>query len=203
MTDDVARAVAAIGAGELVVIPTDTVYGLACTAHREEAARRLYALKGRDALRPTALVAASVEALLECVPELDDRSAAAARAILPGRYTLVLPNPARRFRWLTGTRPDAIGVRVPDLTGSGMDVLQAVGVLAATSANLSGGADPCRVADVPEAILTGVAAVVDGGELLGTPSTVIDLTGPEPTVLRAGAGDETGALERMRVARAG
>ena len=200
MKSDVARAVAAIRAGELVVIPTDTVYGLACTAFREEPAQRLYALKGRDASQPTALVAASVDFLLECVPELRGRAGAAVRAILPGPYTLVLPNPARRFAWLTGTRPDAIGVRVPDLDGPGMEVLQAAGALAATSANASGGEDPCRVADISDAILSAVAAVVDVGGLPGTPSTVIDLTGPEPTVLRAGAGDEAGALERIRSA---
>lgn len=198
MRSDVARAVAAIRAGELVVVPTDTVYGLACTAFREEPALRLYALKGRDAIQPTALVAASVEALVECLPEVRGGVEAAARAVMPGPYTLVLPNPARRFPWLTGTRPDAIGVRVPDLSGPGMEVLEAVGALVATSANLAGGADPRRVADVPEEILAGVAAVVDDGELPGTPSTVIDLTGSAPTVLRAGAGDEAGGLERIR-----
>lgn len=197
MSDDVARAVAAIQAGELAVIPTDTVYGLACAAGDEGPARRLYALKGRDASQPTALMTAGVDRLLEWVPELRGRAAAAARAILPGPYTLVLPNPRRRFRWLTGNRPDTIGVRVPDLAGPGAEVLQAVGAVAATSANLSGGPDPCRVADIPAAILTAVAAVVDVGELPGTPSTVIDLTGPEPVVLRPGAGNEVDALERI------
>jgi len=203
MRSDVAGAVAAIRAGELVVIPTDTVYGLACTAFGEEPAQRLYALKGRDAIQPTALVAASIDVLVECVPELRGRAEAAARAVLPGPYTLVLPNPERRFRWFTGTRPDAIGVRVPDLAGPGREVLDAVGALAVTSANLPGGGDPRLPADVPDVIRAGVAAVVDGGELPGISSTVIDLTGPEPAVLREGAGDADAALERIRVARAG
>ncbi len=197
---DIERAIEAVQGGGLVVIPTDTVYGLACAAESEEAARQLYAVKGRNATQPTALVAASVDALLECLPELRGGSEAAVSAVLPGPYTLVLPNPARRFRWLTGTRPDAIGVRVPLLAGPGKEVLQAVGAVVATSANLAGGADPCRVTDVPEAILVAVAAVVDGGELRGAPSTVIDLTGAEPTVLRSGAGDEAGAIERIRSA---
>ena len=185
------------------MIPTDTVYGLACTAYHEEPAQRLYALKGRDAIQPTALLAASVDVLLECVPELRGRAGAAVRALLPGPYTLVLPNPACRFRWLNGERPEAIGVRVPDLSGPGREVLDAVGALAATSANVPGGGDPRLPADVPDVIRAGVAAVVDGGELPGISSTVIDLTGREPTVLREGAGDADAALDRMRAARAG
>ena len=87
------------------------------------------------------------------------------RRLLPGPYTLVLPNPARRLPWLSGSRPDTIGVRVPDLAGPGAAVLEAVGAVAATSANVHGGTDPRRVADVPEEIRSAVAAIVDGGEL--------------------------------------
>ena len=194
---DVERAIAAIRAGGLVVLPTDTVYGLACTAYREEPARRLYALKGRPAIQPTAIVAASVDVLLECVPELHGRAAAVARRLLPGPLTLVLPNPARRFPWLNAGREDAIGVRVPALEGPGRSVLDAVGAVVATSANLPGGPDPCRVGQVPDAIRAGVEAVVDGGELPGLPSTVLDITGAEPAVLREGVVPAVDALARV------
>ena len=93
----------------------------------------------------------------------------------------------RRFPWLSGTSPETIGVRVPKLAGLGRDLLEAVGVVAATSANLHGGPDPRRLADVPEALRARAAAVLDGGDLPGTPSTVLDLTGSEPRVLREGA----------------
>src|SRR5204862_2962789 len=99
----------ALRAGRPVVLPTDTVYGL-CSAASADAVRALYALKGRDDTRPTALVAASVDDLLACVPELPE---AVLRALLPGPFTLVLSNPGRRYAWLAGARPDAIGVRVP------------------------------------------------------------------------------------------
>jgi len=189
-------AVATIRAGGLAVIPTDTVYGLACTPYREEPARALGELKGRAPDQPIAVVAASVDWLLECVPELRGRVGVVARALLPGPYTLVLPNPARRFPWLTGARPDTIGVRVPDLGGPGGEVLARVGAVAATSANLHSGADPRRVADVaPE--IRAESVVVDGGELPGVPSTVIDLTGPEPYVSREGAVPATEALARV------
>ena len=201
MRVDVERAVAALSGGGLAVIPTDTVYGLACATGDEEAAHRLYALKGRGAAQPTAIVAGDVDALVTCLPELGVR-AAVLRALLPGGLTLVLPNPARRFPWLAGERPDTIGVRVPLLEGPGRDVLAAVGAVAATSANLAGGPDPRRLADVP-AEVRAAAACVDGGELPGLPSTVIDLTGPEPQVLRVGAVPAAEALARVAEMQAG
>jgi len=118
---------AAIRSGGLAVIPTDTVYGLACSPYREAPVRALSELKGRRPAQPVALVAATVDMLLMCVPELRGRAGILARALLPGPYTLVLPNPAHRFPWLSGDRLDAIGVRVPDLAGPGRELLDAVG----------------------------------------------------------------------------
>jgi L-threonylcarbamoyladenylate synthase len=186
----------AIRSGLLAVIPTDTVYGLACSPYREEPVRRLSELKGRPLDQPVALVAATVDVLLECVPELRGRAGVVARSLLPGPYTLVLPNPARRFPWLTGDRLDAIGVRVPDLAGPGRDLLEAVGAVAATSANLHGGPDPRRLDEVPAELLA-AAAALDGGELPGVPSTVLDVTAGEARVLREGAVEAADALSRV------
>ena len=195
---DVEAAIEALRAGRLAVIPTDTVYGLAADGASEDAARALYAAKGRGAAQPTALLFASVELVLERLPELPPRAAGIVRAVLPGPLTLVLPNPGRRFGWLNEARPEAIGVRVPDVAGPGKTVLDALGVLVATSANLSGGADPRRLADVPAEIRAATAALVDGGELGGAPSTVVDVTGAEPFVLREGALPGAEALARIR-----
>ncbi len=194
---EVDAAVAAIREGGLAVIPTDTVYGLVCTPYREEPVRRLSELKGREPEQPIAIVAASVDWLLECIPELRGRAAVVARALFPGPYTLVLSNPGRRFPWLAGRRFDTIGLRVPELSGPGAEVLDRVGAVAATSANLHGRADPGRVEDVPQEIRA-AAVVVDGGELAGTPSTVIDVTGSEARVLREGAGPVTEGLARIQ-----
>lgn len=190
-------AVAALRAGKPVVLPFDTVYGLAADPYYSDHTRRLYRLKGRPELQPTALVAKDVDYLLECVPELRGRAATHVRLLLPGPFTLVLPNPAQRFRWLTGTNPDAIGVRVPELTGPGAEVLNRVGAVAATSANLPGQPDPRTLAAVPDTIRAGAGALVDGGELPGSPSTVIDLTGAEPRILREGAVPAAEALRRL------
>ena len=191
-------AVAALRAGRLVVLPTDTVYGLAADGESESAARALYAAKGRDAIQPTAVLFASVEVLVERVPELPAAAVEAVRMLLPGPFTLIVENPARRYAWLNPQRPDAIGLRVPAVTGAPRAVLEALGAVVATSANLPGGADPRRLEDVPPEIAAAVDVVIEGGELPGTPSTVVDLTGPEPRVLRDGAVTAADALERLR-----
>ena len=192
----VERAIAAIRDGELVIFPTDTVYGLACTPHRAEAVQGLSALKRRSPEQPIAIVAVSIESLVECVPELSEETLARARRLLPGPYTLVLPNPGRRFPWLSGASSETIGVRVPELTGPGRDLLEAVRCVAATSANLHGGPDPRRLSEIPEALREAVAVILDGGDLPGTPSTVLDLTGAKPRVLREGAVPAAEALAR-------
>jgi L-threonylcarbamoyladenylate synthase len=191
-------AVAALRAGRIVVLPTDTVYGLAANGESEPAAGALYAAKGRDAVQPTAVLFASVDVLLERVPGLPARAVEAVRRLLPGPFTLVLPNPGQRYAWLNPERPDAIGVRVPAVTGAARAVLDALGAVVATSANLPGGVDPRRLEDVPPELVAAVEVVVDGGELPGTPSTVVDLTGPEPRVLRDGAVPAADVLERLR-----
>ena len=154
-------ALAALRAGRPVILPTDTVYGLCALP---EHAGLLAELKGRPEELPVALLYADVEAVPGLPPE--------ARAALPGPYTFVI---------------DGRGVRVPVLPSIAADVVRAVGTVAATSANLHGGPDPRRLDDVPALIRAACAAEVDGGELPGVPSTVVDLTGPEPVVLRQGA----------------
>lgn len=193
-------AIAAIRSGRTVILPTDTVYGLAASPYRAEPVERLYRLKGRDAAQPTAIIASDLDTLFECVPELRGRAGTIARALLPGPYTLVLANPARRYRWLAGTRTDTIGVRVPELPEPAARVLAAVGAVAATSANEAGGPDPRTLADVPEELRAQCAAAVDAGELPGTPSTVLDFTGSEPQVVREGAAPSAEAIARVQAA---
>ena len=181
----------AIHAGECVVIPTDTVYGLASRPVCDDAVRVLSTLKRRSAEQPIALVASDVDVLIELIPELAEVT------LVAGPFTLVVPNPKRRMPSLSGSQPDTIGVRIPHLSGAAAELLARVGVVAATSANLHGGPDPRRLEDVPKEILDGVAAVLDGGELPGIPSTVLDLTGREPRVLSEGAVPEAEALARV------
>jgi L-threonylcarbamoyladenylate synthase len=191
-------AVDAIRAGKPVLLPTDTVYGLCAAADGEAAVLRLYELKGRGEAQPTALLVASVETLLELVPELRGRAEAIARALLPGPYTLVLPNPARRFPWLCGASPETIGVRVAVVPAPAQRVLDAVGAVAATSANEPGEPPAASLEDVPERIRAGCAAELDCGRLPGIASTVIDFSGDEPLVIREGAAPSAEAIARAQ-----
>jgi release factor glutamine methyltransferase len=169
---DRSEAVFALRTGRAVILPTDTVYGLCALTVFEDV---LYDLKGRDRAKPIALLAADVDEFAGLMPSLD-RSVLG--QYLPGPYTLVVSDPD------LGT----VGIRVPNLVPEAAEVVRAVGIVVATSANLSGGPDPRRVEDIPEEIRAACGAVVDVGELPGVPSTVIDLTGAEPRVLRKGAG---------------
>ena len=194
------RVIAALQAGQPVLLPTDTVYGLATSAQREDYGTRVYRLKGREATQPTALLAPSIEVLFDCLPELDASARTIVRALLPGPYTLILPNPARRFRWLTGVRTDAIGVRVPVLPEAVQRVVEAVGCVMATSANDPGGPNPVSLDDVPQRIRDAVAAELDLGPLPGTPSTVLDFSRDEPLVIREGIASAADAIARVQSA---
>ena len=186
--------VAALAAGLPILLPTDTVYGLV-SAPSESATQTLYALKGRGREQPTAVVATTVSALLTAIPELDVNLL---RTLLPGPYTLVVPNPSGRFPWLTGGTPGPIGVRVPRLPSETREIVEAAGLVLATSANDPGGPNPVTLDDVPQRIREGCAAELDLGPLPGTPSTVVDLTHDEPRIIREGAVPGAEALRLLR-----
>ncbi len=186
--------VTALRAGLPVVLPTDTVYGLAACAGEPRGAEAVYRVKGRRSRQPTALLAASIADLLAWVPELPEDTLA---RLLPGPFTLVLPNPARRYPWLCGDTPDAVGVRVPSLPPGAREAVAAVGAVLATSANEPGGPSPAALDEVPARIRAACGAELDAGRLPGTASTVLDLTGSEPRVLREGAVPASQALARL------
>lgn len=182
---------ACIESGGIALFPADTVYGLAAAPGSESAVRRLYELKGRPPERPAAVMFFELERALAALPELGQRTREAIMRLLPGPVTLVLPNPARRYPLACGPRPERLGIRVPDLAGPLEPLAGAAVAVLQSSANLSGGADPRRLDEVDPAVRAGVDVELDGGELPGTPSTVVDLAAYEETgafdVLREGA----------------
>jgi L-threonylcarbamoyladenylate synthase len=187
---DVAAFERCIAGGGVALFPADTVYGLACDPSSLTAVERLYALKGRPADKPSAVMFFSLEAALEPLPELGPRTRAAMEALLPGGVTLLLPNPERRFGPACGPDPETLGLRVPALPG-GVAGLAAVGVpVAQSSANLSGAPEARTLEAVAREIREAADLVLDGGPLPGVASTVIDLRAYERggwRVLRAGA----------------
>ena len=186
--------------GGVAVFPADTVYGLACEPGSRDAVYRLYRLKGRRPDKPAAVMLFAVDLALAAVPELGPRTRGALEALLPGGVTLLVPNPAGRFPLACGPDPGTLGLRVPALPPA-LAALQAVRwPVLQSSANASGGADARTLGAVPEGIRAAADLLLDGGELPGTPSTVVDLRAYEDdgtwSVLREGA------VPRDAVARA-
>jgi L-threonylcarbamoyladenylate synthase len=189
--EEVATFERCISVGGVALFPADTVYGLATEPDSREGVERLYRLKGRLPDKPAAVMFFQLESALAALPELGERTRAAVECLLPGPVTVLLPNPAHRFPLACATDPDRLGVRVPALEGD-LEPLAAVSwPVLQSSANRSGGADARRVEDVDAELRAGADLVLDGGELPGTPSTVLDLSAWEKDgtfeVVREGA----------------
>src|SRR4051794_2920693 len=158
--------------GGFAVFPADTVYGLACDPDAKETVQRLHLLKRRSMDKPSAVMFFDADLALDTLPELDGPVREAARKLLPGAVTLLIPTPAHRFPLACGSDPATLGLRVPKLdsplAAGRWPVLQ-------TSANYAGRPDPRRLQDVPVGLRETAGLVLDGGDLPGTPSPVVDL----------------------------
>ncbi len=198
--DDARRLEECLSGGGLAVFPADTVYGIGCDPEDRAAFERLYALKGRPAARPAAVMFFSLDVALAALPELGERERGAMRALLPGPVTLLLPNRRHRFPLACGPDPDTLGVRVPLLAWTLAALSRITVPVVQSSANISGEADGRRLADVPAVLREGVDLALDGGELPGIASTVIDLRAYEDRgewrIVRAGP-VASGELERV------
>jgi L-threonylcarbamoyladenylate synthase len=176
---DVANLRECIAGDGVALIPTDTVYGLACNPESEPALRRVYELKQRTPAKPAAVMFFALEPALALLDEQGPRTRAALAALLPGPVTLLLANPQRRFPLAcdpANAHSALLGLRVPLLCGALAPLADVSVPVAQSSANLSGGADPRRIADVPLVLRHGVDLLLDGGELPGSASTVVDLS---------------------------
>ena len=185
--------------GGVAVFPADGLYGLACDPLRAEAIARIHAIKGRDDGKPSAVMYFSPLAMRELLAGLGERSRAAVAALLPGPLTLVLANPEHRYPLACRADPDRLGIRLiaGPLAGASCPIFQ-------TSANRSGEPAPSRFADLDPDVLAGADLAIDGGDLTGLPSTVVDLTAIEDgggwRVLREGAVPAAELEERLREA---
>ena len=183
-----------VAGGGVAVFPADTLYGLGCDPSNAAAIERIHSLKGRDEGKPSAVMFFAPLAMRELLATLGPRTRDALGALLPGPVTLVVDNPQRRYRLACRDRPERLGIRLVEgrLAGARCPLFQ-------TSANRSGEPAPSRFEQIGEDILAGANLAIDGGELLGTPSTVVDLAALDSdgswSVLREGAmgADQIGA----------
>ncbi|HEX2359317.1 MAG TPA: L-threonylcarbamoyladenylate synthase [Solirubrobacterales bacterium] len=175
-----------VSGGGVAIFPADGLYGLACDPLNGEAIARIHALKCRDDGRPSAVMYFSPLALRELLTGLGPRAGAVAARLLPGPVTLVVANPEHRYPLACRADPDRLGIRLiaGPLAGTDTPIFQ-------TSANRSGEPAPSTFGAIDTEILAGVDVAIDGGELTGEPSTVIDLSeidaGGDWSVLREGA----------------
>ncbi|MHB8490933.1 MAG: L-threonylcarbamoyladenylate synthase [Solirubrobacteraceae bacterium] len=184
---DVRRLEACLAEGGVAVLPTDTVYGLACDAHSAKAVGRLYEAKGRPPRKPSAVMFFSLEAALAALGDLGERERAALCALLPGALTVLLPNRQALFPLAGGgahraaeavgdaAATAALGLRVPALEGPLRALGELAGPLLQSSANVSGGAEARQVSEIPPAVRDAVDLVLDVGGLPGVASTILDL----------------------------
>jgi L-threonylcarbamoyladenylate synthase len=170
--EDAATFERCMAVGGFAVFPADTVYGLACDPDAKETVQRLHLLKRRSMDKPSAVMFFDAELALDTLAELEADVRDAARKLLPGPVTLLIRNPAHRFPLACGADLDTLGLRVPKLDTELVNVRWPV---LQTSANFAGRPDPRRLQDVPVGLRDSAELVLDGGELPGTPSTVIDL----------------------------
>jgi len=179
-----APVLAALQAGLVIGLPTDTVYGLAADAFGEQGVRSLFELKRRSGVKPVPILVADLEQAAR-VAVMDDTAVAAAERHWPGPLTLVLLRVAGLPAWVGSEAAGSVGVRVPGHPAA-LEVLAAHGPLAVTSANRSGADPAVSAAGAMAEFGAGVAAYMSGRGGGGLPSTVVDLTGPDPRVLREG-----------------
>jgi L-threonylcarbamoyladenylate synthase len=173
--EDVGRLRECIVGGGVAVFPSDTVYGVCCDPDSERAARRLYELKGRPETRPAAVMFFALQPAIQALGELEDSERAALEALLPGPVTLLLANPTHRYVPACRTDPATLGLRVPRLPDPLSALVEMDSPVMQSSANLSGEPDARTLQQVPLSLREGADLVLDGGELPGRPSTVIDL----------------------------
>ena len=184
-----------VAGGGVAIFPADTLYGLGCDPSSAAAIERIRSLKGRDEGKPSAVMFFAPLAMRELLATLGPRTRDALGALLPGPVTLVVDNPQGRYPMACRDRPERLGIRLVDgpLTGARCPLFQ-------TSANRSGEPAPSRFEQIDADILAGADLAIDGGDLIGTPSTVVDLSALDSdgswSVLREGAlaSDRLGAM---------
>jgi L-threonylcarbamoyladenylate synthase len=187
-----------IAGGGVAVFPSDGLYGLACDPLDANAISKIHRLKGRDDGKPSAVMYFSPLAIRELLAGLGPRARGVAGALLPGPVTLVVDNPERRYPLACRQDPTRLGIRLigGPLAGTMCPVFQ-------TSANRSGEPAPGSFEAVPAEIVRGADLAIDGGDLTGVPSTVVDISRIDETgewkILRAGGLSEGDLVAKLTI----
>jgi L-threonylcarbamoyladenylate synthase len=199
--EGLAAAVTAVLNGELVVLPTDTVYGLGADAFSPAAVRRLLAAKGRGRDMPPPVLVGTVRAATALVEDMGPDGQRLIDEFWPGGLTIVC-RAARSLSWDLGDTKGTVAIRMPEDTVA-LDLLRETGPMAVSSANLSGSESATTAANARDQLGEAVSVYLDGGKVPGgVASTIVDLTGPQPRLLRRGA-ISVGRLREVAAVAAG
>lgn len=184
--DGIEAAAQAIRAGELIVMPTDTVYGIGCDAFSPNAVRKLLAAKGRGSDMPVPVLVAAWEDALELADTIPTGAMKLTKRYWPGELSIVVPQ-SPNVDWDLGQTHDSVMLRMPN-SDLARRLLARSGPLAVSSANKTGHAPATNAEEALSQLLSSVAVYLDDGPAtIGTPSTIVDFTHDEPRILREGA----------------
>ena len=200
-TEGLAAAADAVLTGQLVVLPTDTVYGLGADAFSPGAVSRLLGVKGRGREMPPPVLVGTVRAAMALVEDLGQDGQALIDEFWPGGLTIVC-RAARTLSWDLGDTKGTVAIRMPE-DSVALDLLRETGPMAVSSANLTGLPSATTAALARDQLGEAVAVYLDGGNVSGgIASTIVDLTGPQPRLLRRGA-ISVGRLREVAAVSAG
>lgn len=184
--EGLALAVKAAQSGRLVVMPTDTLYGLGCDAFNNEAVANLLATKHRGPDMPVPVLIGSWDTIRGLVANYTDTARTLVEAFWPGGLSIVVPQ-APSLPWNLGDTRGTVMLRMP-LHPIAIELLREVGPMAVSSANISGHQPPTTAIAAKQQLGKAVTVYLDGGETaVGKPSTIVDLSGARPYLLREGA----------------
>ncbi|ANE03772.1 L-threonylcarbamoyladenylate synthase [Corynebacterium crudilactis] len=179
-------AVDAVKAGQLVVLPTDTLYGLGCDAFNNEAVANLLATKHRGPDMPVPVLVGSWDTIQGLVNSYSAQAKALVEAFWPGGLSIIVPQ-APSLPWNLGDTRGTVMLRMP-LHPVAIELLRQTGPMAVSSANISGHTPPSTVTEARQQLNQNVSVYLDGGECaIGQPSTIVDISGATPKILREGA----------------
>lgn len=181
------KVAALLSDGGVIAYPTDTIYGIGCDIFNKRAVERICQLKGRDKKKPLSFVCSDLSDISRYA-KVSNYAYRIMKRLLPGPYTFVLESSSQVPRMLTQKRK-TVGIRVPD-NEIALSIVRELGnPIISTSANISGEDVISDPYEIDRLLGRNLDMVVDGGILSGNPSTVVDLTGDTPLILRKGAGE--------------
>ncbi|MBD5824572.1 L-threonylcarbamoyladenylate synthase [Lactococcus petauri] len=181
----VEKAIAALKAGELAVLPTETVYGIFADATNEAAVQKLYAVKGRPVEKALNMNVADYDTILKFSVHQPAYLEKLVKTFLPGPLTIILEASPEVPEWIHVGKT-TVGFRMPSIPAT-QEVIKALGVLVGPSANLTGSPSPRFYEDLTSAILDKAAVALQDDSIYGLDTTILDLSGEKPKILRQGA----------------